>query len=443
MTTHLSTEQIEKYAGRKSSRAELARVNEHLFGCDDCYNQFLYVFQIRRGFPIEIDLDDLAGLKDWHLQGEELKAYAKGGMDEIHLDHANLHLKACAWCREEVSHFSEFTDKLEYYLSKRHAPLKQPGERSRYFPKVGAIPIAWSPVRLASAAALILALLISATLVWSLLGIEPQQEDATAYESSKQGSNVQADTSPPVQAIDSSEPPQSPQPDTSTDSDHTFDSMEIPGRPNSHVSATHASADRRTEEKAQRDGEASLLAENLVMPRIIEVFDRAPVVLRGDGNKSEAFSVASPYSTLISDDQPTFRWTALNGASSYIVSVYDANLNLIETSEPLSKTQWLIPSRLNRGVVYTWVVAALKEGKEILAPTLPARAEFKVIEQSEWTKLRNLIQNTQSGAARGVLYAKAGLLDDAERELRAHLNHHSADESAIKLLKTIKSWREP
>ena len=435
MTIHLSAEQIEKYVGRRLSRAESALVNEHLFGCEGCYQQFLDVFQVRRGFPLEIDLDELAGLKDWHLQGEELKAYVQGGMDELHLDHATLHLKACAWCREEVSHFSEFTDKLEYYLSKRHAPLKQPGGRSRYFPKIGAIPIAWSPVRLASAAALILLLLFSATLVWSVLGIKPQQEDVIAYESSKEGSAVQATDSP--------KPPQLSQPDTSIKSDHTFDPQAKPGGPNSQVSDIQASVDRRKEGKDQRDVEASLLAENLVMPSVIEEFDRAPVVLRGDDNKSESFNVTSPYNTVISGDQPTFSWTALAGASSYVVYVYDTNLNLIQTSEPLTKTQWLIPSRLNRGVVYTWIVTAQKEGKEVLAPALPARAEFRILEQSEWAKLRNLIENTQSGAARGVLYAKAGLLDEAEQELKAHLNNHSADKSAIKLLKTIISWRKP
>jgi len=179
------------------------------------------------------------------------------------------------------------------------------------------------------------------------------------------------------------------------------------------------------------------------MPAVIEMFDRAPVVLRGDGNKNETFRVASPYSTVVSDVRPTFRWTALTGASSYVVSVYDAKLNLIKTSESLTNTQWVMPSQLKRGVVYTWVVTALKDGKEVLAPTLPARAEFRIIEQSEWAKLRGLLKNTQSGAERGVLYAKAGLLDEAEQELRTHLTLHPADRPAIRLLNTIKSWREP
>ena len=58
-------------------------------------------------------------------------------------------------------------------------------------------------------------------------------------------------------------------------------------------------------------------------------------------------------------------------------------------------------------------------------------------------QLNRRIKQINSAPARGVLYAKAGLLDEAEREFRADLNLHPTDESARKLLRTIKSWREP
>jgi len=94
-------------------------------------------------------------------------------------------------------------------------------------------------------------------------------------------------------------------------------------------------------------------------------------------------------------------------------------------------------------VIYTWVVTALKDGKEILAPTLPARAEFKIIEKPTLDQLNRRIRQINSAPARGVLYAQAGLLDEAEQELSTHLHIQPADETARKLLRTIKSWREP
>ena len=93
-------------------------------------------------------------------------------------------------------------------------------------------------------------------------------------------------------------------------------------------------------------------------------------------------------------------------------------------------------------MIYTWVVSAIKDGNEVLAPELPARAEFKIIETSGLIKLDRRIDQVHSAAARGVLYARVGLLDQAERELRSHLEHYPSDGKAIKLLQTIKSWRD-
>ncbi len=154
MTTHLPIEQIRNYVTRNLARADLAQVNDHLFDCEDCYQQFLSIFQAHRRFPIEVDLDHLAGSTAWHLQGEELKAYTEGRLNEPDSEFATLHLRGCAWCREEVENYSEFTYKLSYYLSKRHAPIKQASAWSRYSPKLPAIPAYGSPVRFAGIAAL-------------------------------------------------------------------------------------------------------------------------------------------------------------------------------------------------------------------------------------------------------------------------------------------------
>jgi anti-sigma factor RsiW len=442
MITHLAPEEIENYVKRRSSRPELARVNEHLFSCAACYQRFLSVFQTQRKFPIEIDLDELAGMRGWHLQGEELKAYTTGQMDELDRGYANLHLRECVWCREEVGHFSEFTSKLEFYLSRRHVPLKPPSVRRKFFDRLGAMPVAWNPVRLAGAAALVL-LLISAALLWSVLGTKSLSKDAVLSGQTQEDSSSLARVPSTTQATGTPQPVQTARPDTNTNAGPAIDSKNKSARANSQVPPIHVSPTRRKEENAQREFEASLIAENLVMPSVIEIFDRTPVVLRGDDNKSEAFKVTSPYSTVISNDQPAFRWTALSGASSYVVSVYDANLRLIETSTPLTETKWLVRSHLKRGRVYTWIVTALKNGKEVLAPTLPARAEFKIIERSEWIKLNRRIGQIYSGAGRAALYAKAGLLDDAEREFQHHLTLYPADKQAMKLLQTVKSWREP
>jgi hypothetical protein len=436
MTTHLPIEQIRNYVTRNLARADLVQVNEHLFDCEDCYQQFLSIFQAHRRFPIEVDLDDLAGSTAWHLQGEELTAYIEGRLNEPDSEFASLHLRGCAWCREEVENYSEFTYKLSYYLSKRHAPVKQASAWSRYSPKLLAIPAHWSPVRFAGIAALVLLLLGSAVLVLSVLRTRPEVQEKTASEPAQNNDPLQA-----VLPSDTSQPAQSTPSDTGTGNGQTSYSKHESDKSNPHSSEPSTSPSKRI--AAESLQETELLAADLHMPGVIEIFDRSQVVLRGDGDKGVSFTVTGPYSTVISDDRPTFRWTALSGASHYTVSVYDANLNLIRTSEPLTATQWAIPNQLERGVIYTWVVTAIKDGKEVLAPTLPARAEFKIIEKSELIRLGKRVNQMHSAATRGVLYARAGLLDDAEQQLRAHLSLHPADKMAMKLLRTIKSWRGP
>ena len=100
-----------------------------------------------------------------------------------------------------------------------------------------------------------------------------------------------------------------------------------------------------------------------------------------------------------------------------------------------------MPDRLEAGIVYTWMVTALKDGQEIIAPAPPARAEFEILGKSELIKLNRTINRTVSHAARGVLYANAGLLDAAEKEFRTHLGVRPDDERAKQLVRIVQSWR--
>lgn len=425
MSTHLSEEQIENYLERRLSRAELPRVNGHLFGCEACYGRFLELFEERR-LPLEIDLDELGGLKGWHLEGEDLKAYVEGRMDQLDLDFANLHLRECAWCREEVDSYSEFSKKLPYYLSKRHVPLKQPAAHGA---------TRWSRVQTVAAAAMILLVLGSMAVFWSFLQTKPRGQNAHAIESPQTKNSLPDHSSPDPSMAD--RPDASPRPDGAS-----HPKPETKGSTPSR-SISPFPGNRRAVSGEQQESEAVLIARELVMPLVIETFDRSPAALRSDSKHLESFNVISPYSTLISEDRPTFRWTALGGAASYTVSVFDADLNLVKTSGPLTETEWAMPIRLRRGTLYTWIVTAIKDGKEVVAPAAPRRAEFQIIQQSELVKLNRRIKVLSSGAARAVLYAEAGLLDQAEQEFRDHLTLHPADEHAKQLLQTVRSWRAP
>jgi hypothetical protein len=419
MDTHLSTHEIKSYLARTLTRNDFDRVGAHVHDCETCYHSFLGRLQNR--FPILIDLDELAGLQGWHLEGEELAAYLEGRMDELDFECASLHLEECSSCMEKTS--AAFEHSLEYPRLSRSARRNHALTWSRYLPSVQSIS---SPrLQLALAAALVIASVLT---LWVLL--QPKPASPQVADSSPE------ETVSPDESRQQPIPPVQMGPGAGSNTGHGVD-----GSISNRMDANAKSEIR--EGKSQQDAmERVLIARNLVMPPAIEMLDRTPsITVRGTQASIQFFTIVRPFATVVGNDRPTFCWTALDGATSYIVSVFDADLHLIKTSEPLNETHWLTPDRLERGIVYTWTVTALKDGQEIIAPAPPARAEFKILGRAELRRLNHLVGRTASHAARGVLYAETGLLDEAEKEFQSHLRLRPSDGSVKQLLRKVKSWR--
>lgn len=417
MTTHLTAQQMQNYLARRVSIDELGRMGEHLHGCRSCYEAYLPVLQTR--FPIEIDFDELGGLKDWHLEGEELVNYLGGRMNQVDLDFARLHLQECRACEERVYDIAKNWPEHSASTNGTHEESGAPWRE--YRPPFHSTPS--SSWRVAAALLLVIGL---ALVLWAILDTAPRKTRVAQDVPSETipSENVpQRDTTPPPVA-------------KGTGSDRSVES--------SAHQQIGIPQNRDTGEVGRRTGrgELVLLAKDLIMPPAIEMLDRTPsMAVRGNQASIQSFAIVRPFTTLISSDRPIFSWTALNGATSYIVSVFDADLHLIRTSEPLSETQWLMPKRLDAGIVYTWTVTALKDGQQVVSPAPPARAEFKILRKAEHRKLNRLVSRTTSHAARGVLYAEAGLLDEAEMEFQRHLQLWPADERVRSLVRIVKSWR--
>ena len=419
MTTHLTPEQMQNYMVRRVSIDELGTIGEHLHGCRSCYRSYLAVLQTR--FPIEIDFDELAGLKGWHLEGEELASYLEGGMSDVDYDYAALHLQECKTCEQRVEDASR-----NYY---EHAPwttvtTEEHGKpwRAYLLGSQSGLSARWQ-----WAAALLL-VIGAALVVWAVLHTRPDKNQLAEDVPSK---TIPSENVPEQAAL----PP--PAPAGAAGPDRLAENLALQKK---HVAPNSDTG--RGGQQADED-ESRLIAKDLRMPAAIEVLDRTPsIAVRGNHASIQSFTIVGPFTTMMSNARPTFSWTVLNGATSYTVSVYDAGLHLVGASEPLTKTQWLMPGDLEAGVVYTWTVTAQKDGQEIVAPASPARAEFKILGKTELRKLNRLVSRTTSHAARGVIYAEAGLLDEAEKEFQTHLERRPADERVKQLLQTVKSWRQ-
>jgi hypothetical protein len=149
-----------------------------------------------------------------------------------------------------------------------------------------------------------------------------------------------------------------------------------------------------------------------------------------------------PLRTVIVSDRPNLRWKPLAGATSYAVSVFDADFNLVAKSQPQAGTQWVTPS-LRRGIIYSWEVVAVRNGQEVRSPVAPApRAQFKVVEADKLSELAKQKQlKPVSHLALGVVYARLGLLPEAESQLQLLAKENPDSVIAKRLLQTVRDWQ--
>jgi hypothetical protein len=130
---------------------------------------------------------------------------------------------------------------------------------------------------------------------------------------------------------------------------------------------------------------------------------------------------------------------------SYKVIITDlrANYKVAADSPDLPNTEWRVDRPLARGRVYTWQVTARTNGEPVKAPPRDApEARFGVLEME---KVDELAQARRDYAGRhltlGLLYAHAGLLDDAERELQALIAANPESPMAKNLMREVRAKR--
>src|SRR6185295_9107747 len=141
----------------------------------------------------------------------------------------------------------------------------------------------------------------------------------------------------------------------------------------------------------QQAVKTALITEQIqTSPAVSNLIGKTGALMGGSG-EGVAFSLLGPVGTTVLTDRPVFRWSAVSGATSYLVAVYDSNFNWAATSQPITATTWTSSSPLRRGETYFWQVTAIRDGKEIKSPVPPApEARFKVIEQSKADELSKL-----------------------------------------------------
>ena len=444
MREHLSAQHLERYHERTMSPAELLTLYAHLARCAACRERVGEVEQMPDLFTsLRADLHRAAEEEPDHLSYQQLEAYVDGQTSEVDREIVESHLALCPPCAEEVGDLRAFRSQMITEAGNKETAISTPNRWER-FVAFGRVPAHWIPLQIAgtAAAAVLLVWLVTRPLQTQVANLRAQvgQLQQTNEALQHQVSTV-ADQQRQLAQLQQAQ------------------IESLPGATSPVIVALRdggglVTLDRQGHltgldsipSSAQQAIKAVLTTERVkAPPSLAELIGEPRMALLGSPDKNASSNLLSPVGTVVETDRPTFRWQPLAGAASYTVTVYDSRLNKIAFSPSLSETEWRVPQPLERGRRYLWQVAAVKGGQEIILPAPPApEAKFKVLEQAQADELERAKQGfADSHLLLGVLSARAGLLDEAEREFQALLEANPRSAVAQKLLRSVKARRHP
>ncbi|HEX5731199.1 MAG TPA: zf-HC2 domain-containing protein [Blastocatellia bacterium] len=445
MSEHLKDQDIARYRSRMMSPVELLSANEHLSSCDLCYARFGADEHLEAAYNLAREgIDGVEPPEDYHLSYECVAAYVDGELGERESNAVESHIQSCRQCEVDVNDLRSLKDSFGPARSaapdsKRLFLLRRPRFALMF--------------QVAAAAAMIL------LLVW--LGLLWQQKRVAELESkiAEAEGKIQTQSST-IEQIESQMGELQKENDELRQELSAYEGARPdrqPGglAPGEAISLKDADSVVGLNERGELTGLAPLSPayERLVKTALEAGEARVPdsvadligrrQVLMGSNDAYGSFALLAPLGTVIDSDQPALKWSALDGATSYVVGVYDSRLNEVASSPPLQSTEWTVPRPLKRGAVYNWQVRAVKDGEEIKLPRADApAAKFKVLEAAKSAELERA--RRAHGGSRlvlGVLYAQAGLLDDAEREFELLAQANPQSRIARRLLDRLRAKR--
>lgn len=427
MAEHLTEKQLRAFGQPGTPLTELLRMDAHLSGCATC-RQALEATLTGSIITLHTELRTAAPAQPQHLSFEQLARYADETLDPAERTVVSDHAASCARCAFAVADLRMFTATGQEAEVTAPAPAPVTVKPS-WWESVRELFRPFAPVPAFGMALAVLLLTILAG--WLLrLALKPE---ASAPQFANQPT-VSPTLAPSVAPLSSTPAPE-PVPLLAQLNDGGGQvTLDQQGKLTGLESLPPA---------YQQLVKEALTAQRLERPQMLTGLNRQGSALMGEDEQGQRFTLQSPVGKVVSSAQPAFRWTPLAEAGSYVVEVYDEQFNLITKSPALQQTNWTPTQALPRGRLYAWQVKASHDGQEIIAPKPPAtQARFRVLAQAQVDELTRA-RRTHGNAhlLLGLLYTQAGLLDEAEKELRVLQAANPNAASARRLLANVQALR--
>jgi hypothetical protein len=473
VTEHLTGEAIELYRTRRASAAEALAAQNHVADCADCRARLAAAVGANDALPGLLKQtaaaeDDAFGA-DSHPPYEQLALYVDGGLDEVEREIADSHLSFCDDCSADLAdlrRYAELAASSELKPAARPTRDQSPSFWRRFVALLD--PLA-RPLPAAAAAALVLITLGGVWLatrdggaprVHESARARPETTQAPAPTVAPEQKNVPSRTPPSIETTPAPtgdnaghpSPPRTPSNVVSPSINPAPSASELVAL---NDGGSHVTLDRRGRLEGLEGAppDARLAVSRALRSRRVEppsaldgLAEDEGGTLMGGAGAGTSFALRWPVGKVVSETRPAFSWSPLAGARSYTVAVVDAKFRPVTQSRALDQTSWTTDEPLARGAVYSWqVTATLEDGTEVTAPAAPApQARFRVLDANANDRLTRLEKAAPtSRLARGVAYAQAGLLDEAEAELKELLKENPRSRVARDLLRSLRQTSRP
>lgn len=165
----------------------------------------------------------------------------------------------------------------------------------------------------------------------------------------------------------------------------------------------------------------------------LRLFQTAPVA-RGGGTELQKPKPLGPVNRAVTESKPVLSWQGEKN-TEYVVTVTDRARREIAKSGTLKQTSWQVSEPLATGL-YFWIVTAKKTDSKNTVES--SAALIKVISGQEKKNLENIERKVESKLAKAVIYFRAGLFDEAERELQNELKKTPDSSRAKSFLRQVR-----
>jgi len=399
VTEHLSSAQVVNYHRRKLTPAELLGVDDHMAECRECR-------RLIESAPGNDAIGLYADLAEWaavgaHLGFDQSAAYVDGLLTGEDRRMVEDHIASCARCAPLITDLRDFRNEIAPELDREYR-LRGAAKGAQ---------VGW-PDRIAAAARApifkipswiyaMTALALLAVAVWIAM---PKPTQPTIVKAPP--------TPPPLPSVNFAPPT----PETAAALVRLNDggsslTLDVRGK---------LTGVDQWPSKYRRLAENALSNQRAPRSPLLAGLSRPGSSLMGADDDGRRFAIIEPAGRILLADRPAFKWTSLGDAEGYVVEVYDAQFNLVSSSPLLNGLSWTAP-QLARGQVYSWQVKAIRSGQDFIAPRPPApQAKFRILNQAAAAEIARARRDyASSHLLLGLLYARAGLLAEAEQEFRA------------------------